>query len=87
MTDKITVTQLTPLHEDSECYWDEQQEYVRILFNGDDQMYVGEGEPEDMTLGRNLSDLYNVMGMLEEMYEAGKAGKEVIFKCEQPVKG
>ncbi len=37
----------------------------------------GEGEPEDMTLNRDLSDAYNIADMLIIAYEAGKRGEEL----------
>lgn len=36
----------------------------------------GNGEPEDMTLGRDLNDAYSISNMLIEAYEAGKRGEE-----------
>ncbi len=38
----------------------------------------GSGEPEDMTLGRDLSDAYDIPTMLREAYLAGKRGEELI---------
>lgn len=38
---------------------------------------IGEGESEDMTLGRDLSDAYGVSEMLKAAYEAGKKGEEL----------
>ena len=37
----------------------------------------GEGEPEDMTLNRDLSDAFNISDMLIMAYEAGKRGEEL----------
>jgi hypothetical protein len=37
----------------------------------------GNGEPEDMTLGRDLSDAYSIEDMLVMAYEAGKSGEEL----------
>lgn len=36
---------------------------------------IGEGEPEDMTLNRDLNDVYEIPAMLREAYEAGKRGE------------
>jgi hypothetical protein len=36
---------------------------------------VGRGEPEDMTLDRDLEDAYAVPDMLRAAYEAGKRGE------------
>ena len=35
----------------------------------------GAGEPEDMTLGRDLNDAYNIAEMVKAAYEAGKRGE------------
>jgi len=35
----------------------------------------GEGEPEDMTLNRDLSDAYNIASLISAAYEAGKKGE------------
>jgi len=40
----------------------------------------GEGEPEDMSLGRDLSDAYDISSLLKEAYEAGKRGEEFYFE-------
>lgn len=37
----------------------------------------GEGEPEDMTLNRDLSDAFSIGDMLVMAYEAGKRGEEL----------
>lgn len=36
---------------------------------------IGEGEPEDMTLYRDLTDAYAVPDMLRAAYQAGKNGE------------
>lgn len=38
---------------------------------------IGEGEPEDMTLFRDLSDVYQIPDMLRAAYEAGKRGEPI----------
>jgi hypothetical protein len=40
----------------------------------------GEGEPEDMSLGRDLSGAYDISSLLKEAYEAGKRGEEFCFE-------
>lgn len=37
----------------------------------------GSGEPEDMTLGRDLNDAYSIPEMVREAYLAGKRGEEL----------
>lgn len=41
----------------------------------------GEGEPEDMSLTRDLSDAYNISDLLREAWEAGKRGEEFEFEA------
>lgn len=38
----------------------------------------GSGEPEDMTLGRDLSDAYSIPKLIREAYLAGKRGEELV---------
>lgn len=52
----------------------------------DDDGYVmylvrfNEGEPEDMTLGRDLYDAYQIADMIKAAYRLGKEGKELEFE-------
>lgn len=39
------------------------------------RMNFGHGEPEDNSLGRDLSDAYHIKDALEAAYEAGKRGE------------
>lgn len=39
-----------------------------------------EGEPEDMTLHRDLSDAYEIMELVQVAYELGRNGVEVSFE-------
>ena len=41
------------------------------------RMFFREGEPEDMTFGRDLSDVFSITEMLKLAYEAGKRGEEL----------
>lgn len=45
----------------------------------------GEGEPEDMTLGRDLSSAYSIGDMLVAAYNAGKRGEtlEIVNETEE----
>ena len=38
-------------------------------------MDFGRGEPEDMSLGRDLNDAYHIADALKAAYEAGKRGE------------
>ena len=53
---------------------------VSIEIDGKQLFSIGEGEPEDMSLVRDLSDAYNVIELMRQMYEAGKNGVEVTFE-------
>jgi len=41
---------------------------------------IGEGEPEDMYLFRDLSDVYSISNLIEMAYEAGKAGEDFEYE-------
>lgn len=41
---------------------------------------IGEGEPEDMYLFRDLSDAYSIADMVMMAYEAGKRGEELDYE-------
>ena len=62
---------------------------VEILMkneNGDKiSFYLSEGEPEDMTFGRDLSKVFGIAKMLKFAYEAGKRDEtlEYIFEEEK----
>jgi hypothetical protein len=43
-------------------------------------MSIGRGEPEDMTLNRDLSDVLVVPDMLRAAYEAGLRGERLEFE-------
>lgn len=48
-----------------------------IRDNGEkESVSIGEGEPEDMYLFRDLSDAYSISDLVKMAYEAGKAGEE-----------
>ncbi len=53
----------------------ENVEGLEIKINGERAFSIFEGEPEDMTIGRNLSGVYSIVGMMKKAYEAGKAGE------------
>ena len=44
---------------------------------------VGHMEPEDTTLNRDLGFVYKISNMIQEAYEAGKKGEELVFKQEE----
>ena len=45
-----------------------------------DSVSIGEGEPEDMYLFRDLSDVYSISDLIGIAYEAGKAGEEFEYE-------
>lgn len=52
-----------------------------IRDNGDEySVSIGEGEPEDMYLFRDLSDAYSISDLIKLAYEAGKAGEEFNYE-------
>lgn len=52
---------------------------IKILSNEHEFFSVFEGEPEDMTLGRDLSDCLGIVDGFKRFYELGKQGKDVVF--------
>jgi hypothetical protein len=62
---------------------------VEILMKNEDgdeiSFYLSEGEPEDMTFGRDLSEVFGIAKMLKFAYEAGKRDEtlEYIFEEEK----
>ena len=50
---------------------------VSIYMNHKEVLHIGEGEPEDMTINRNLNDVLNIYNLLKTSYSYGKAGKDL----------
>lgn len=42
---------------------------------------IGEGEPEDMYLFRDLSDVYSITDLIKMAYDAGKAGEDYEYEA------
>lgn len=55
------------------------REAVCIKINDKKVFEVGDGEPEDATLGRDFNDVYKIPELLEKAYEAGKNGEPYEF--------
>lgn len=70
---KIQVQQI--VYEDR----DEGRGLLEIKQDGKTIFSLGDGEPEDMTLGRDLNCAFSVQELLKEFYEYGKNGIEVEF--------
>lgn len=66
-------------------YWDNASPYEAIVETekGRSDLSIHEGEPEDMTFGRNLSGIFNLPKLIKEAYEAGKRGEELEIKEEE----
>ena len=45
------------------------------------EISIGEGEPEDMYLFRNLSGVYLIADLIKMAYDAGKAGEEYEYEA------
>ena len=44
------------------------------------EISIGDMEPEDATLNRDLSCVFSISDMILEAYNAGKNGEELIFE-------
>lgn len=49
---------------------------ITIRVDGKNMFSIWEGEPEDMTMGRDLNDANSVPELMRLAYEAGKRGEE-----------
>ena len=60
---------------------------VEILMENEDgdeiRFYLSEGEPEDMTFGRDLSEVFGIAKMLKFAYEAGKRDEKLEYVFEE----
>jgi hypothetical protein len=60
---------------------------VEILMKNEDgdeiSFYLSEGEPEDMTFGRDLSEVFGIAKMLKFAYEAGKRDEKLEYVLEE----
>ena len=55
-----------------------------IIYIDDKRVFcVRDGESEDATLGRDFNDCHSITSLMEQMYEAGKAGIDVTFEYEE----
>jgi len=55
-----------------------------VLYNEEGErlnsVSIGEGEPEDMKLFRDLSDAYTIYDLVRDTYEYGRKGIEIKFE-------
>ena len=60
---------------------------VEILMENEDgdeiRFYMGQGEPEDMSVGRSLSELFCLEKMLKAAYDAGKRDEKLEYVFEE----
>jgi hypothetical protein len=61
--------------EEQRAAKDYQSDGIRIEIDGVKAFEVHEGEPEDMTLGRNLNDCVSITTMLRQAFDAGANGE------------
>jgi len=63
---------------------DDCRESLKIeVFDGNERVkFISfyDGETEDNSIGRNFSDVHNITSLMKLAYEAGKAGKELVFE-------
>ncbi len=59
----------------------EEENDYRLFFvlevNGKRRISVSDGEPEDANLARDFSDVWSVVSLMKEAFEAGKNGEEL----------
>jgi len=53
---------------------------LEIEINDKTAFSISEGDPEDMTLNRDLHSCYGIISLMKEAYEAGKNGEEFIVE-------
>lgn len=56
------------------------KEALKITIDGKSVFSVSDGEPEDSNLSRDFGDCFDVISLMEKMYNAGKSGIEVTFE-------
>lgn len=60
---------------------------IEILMENEDgdkiRFYLSKGEPEDMTFGRDLSEVFGIAKMLKFAYEAGKRDEKLEYVFEE----
>ena len=58
-------------------YGPDRIEIELITDVGSETISFAEGESEDMTLNRELSDAFNITSILKRAYDAGKKGEDL----------
>ena len=62
---------------------DEWRQFYDVEVDGTQVFGVGDGEPEDGTLGRDFNDVYKLPDLMRMAYEAGQRGEELTFEQEE----
>jgi len=61
----------------------DKEEYrgcLTIEMEGKKVFVVCDGEPEDNSLGRNFSDCYNILDIIDEAHKAGIDGRTLVIE-------
>ncbi len=48
---------------------------LTIEIDGKEAFSAGDGDPEDSSLGRNISDCYKILDIIKAVHEAGTRGE------------
>jgi hypothetical protein len=75
---------LIEIHEFYNSYHDDASNIIIELIrdNGETmEISIGEGEPEDMYLFRDLSDVYQITDLIKMAYDAGKVGEDYDYEA------
>lgn len=57
----------------------EPRDYLKIEVDGKSKFRLGPGEPEDMTINRDLGVAYDVLPLIKWAYEQGLNGEKLEF--------
>lgn len=78
----------TVLTDDEHGFETDVKVVVDVIHNGDTvkSVEIGEGEPEDMTLGRDLSDAYRIADLLVSVADMAQSHDEPIEKSSRVIR-
>lgn len=74
---------LTEIHEFYNSYHDDASNIIIEIIRDNEEtleISLGEGEPEDMYLFRDLNDVYSISDLIKMAYDAGKAGEDFEYE-------
>lgn len=60
--------------------WGDCRQYYAIYINDECAISFHDGEPEDNNLMRNFSDVYKIVELMKDVYEAGRKGEILEFE-------